>query len=627
MNIKDIARIAGVSTSTVSKIVNAKDQSISPETREKVLRIVREYHYTPYSATSKTTKSWCIGVLLRSAISFDTTLDGIVQTAQASGYAPLVFDSYSDMEQELKNIAALGKHRVDGVIWEPAAPDSLTHKTDIARMDIPTLTIGPYGGDESLLLPYTEAAYKLTEELIMRGHTGIACLLTRGRRTNDFLEGFKRCLFDHGMPFDSTMVYYELEDTLVGKISSHSVTGVVSSHYRMALEFHQLMGSLHYSLPDDVSLVSIRNDTNETLAYPGSTEISTYTIRNADFGAYLCAKLITTIERSSEPPRSFVQEFHLDNTSTLSAPSSCNRKKIIVVGSLHIDTRMSVPKLLAEGSTVTASLSSVSPGGKGVNQAVGVAKLGHRVSLIGNVGADMDADYIFREMSRWGIDASGITRREQSKTGTAFIFVDAVGDSMISLMPGANATLGPQDITDKEQLFDNAGYCLVQTEIPLDAVEAACRTAHHHHASTILKPSNCEHLPQSILSETDILVPSETELRALIPEGDNIASKANRLINDGVGCVIVTQGEHGCTLFTSTEEQHFPAADFTPIDATGAGDAFISALAAYLMYGWTLKESIEIATVAAGYSIARAGTTDALIDRSTLQARMQHLTR
>ncbi|OZG61949.1 ribokinase [Bifidobacterium lemurum] len=625
MNIKDIAHIAGVSPSTVSKIVNGKDQSISPETREKVLRIVREYHYAPYSSTPKTTKSWSIGVLLRSSISFDTTLDGIVQTAQASGYGTMVFNSYSDAEQEMKNIAALGKHRVDGVIWEPAAPDSLSRRDSIDRLDIPALTIGPHGGDESLLLPYTEAAYRLTEELIMRGHKGIACLLTRGRRTEDFLAGFKRCLFDHGMPFDDAMVFYELDDTLVGGISGHTTTGVVSSHYRMALEFHQLMGSLHYSLPDDVSLVSIRNDTNETLAYPGSTEISTYTIRNADFGSYLCAKLITAIERSDEPPHSFVQEFHLDNTSTLSAPSSMNRKKITVVGSLHIDNCLSVPKLPTEGSTVTAALSSVAPGGKGINQAVGVAKLGHRVSLIGNVGSDPDADFIFREMSRWGIDASGITRRAQSKTGTAFIFVDANGDSMISLMPGANDTLSPQDIADKDQLFENTGYCLVQSEIPLAAVEAACRAAHRHHASTILKPSNCDHLPHEVLAEVDILVPSENELNALIDGDGTISDKARALIDGGAGCVIVTLGERGCTLFSADAERHFPAADFTPVDNTGAGDAFISALASYLMYGRTLEESIEVATVAAGYSITREGATTSLIDRSALEARLLNM--
>lgn len=66
MNIRDIARIAGVSTSTVSKIVNGKDSSISEETCKKVLTIVKEYHYKPYASASQRTRSYTIGVLLRS---------------------------------------------------------------------------------------------------------------------------------------------------------------------------------------------------------------------------------------------------------------------------------------------------------------------------------------------------------------------------------------------------------------------------------------------------------------------------------------------------------------------------------------------------------------------------------
>lgn len=619
MNIKDIARMAGVSTSTVSKIVNNKDASISPETREKVLRIVREYHYTPYSFASRGSKSWKIGVLLRSPISFDTTLDGIVHTAQDSGYGTLVFNSYTDVDQELKNIAALAKHHVDGVIWEPACADSLKLKPQLDRLDVPTLTIGPYGGDQSLLLPYGEAAYKLTEELINRGHTGIACLLTRGRRTQDFLEGFKRCLFDHGMAFDESMVRYALDDSLEGRIGSHAITGVVSSHYRMALEFHQLMGTLHYRMPQDVSLVSIRNDTNEALSYPGSTELSTYTIRNADFGDYLCAKLITTVEGRSEQPRSFVQEYHLDNTSTLDVPPSLKRRKIIVVGGMHITNTLSMPKLPSEGATVNARLSSVSPGGRGVNQAVGAAKLGHRVSMIGNVGAD--ADYIFREMARWGVDTTGVSRRAHSKTGQAYIFVDRRGESMTSVLPGANAELSAADIADKEELFADAAYCLVQSEVPLEAVEAACRAAHRHHASTILKPSGCDRLPEGTLQAVDLLVPNENELDTLVPDADalSLEDKARRLIDQGAGAVIVTLGERGCLLVERGRARAFPAADFTPADNTGAGDAFISALASYLMYGHTLDEAIEIGMVAAGYSITHEGVIPSLVDRPALE--------
>lgn len=402
MNIRDIARIAGVSTSTVSKIVNGKDSSISEETRKKVLTIVKEYHYKPYASAAKRTRSYTIGVLLRSPISFDSTLDGIIQAAQNAGYATDAYNSYSDPERELKNIAAICGRNVDGVIWEPATPDSLAYASQFPE-GTPLLTIGPNGGDQSLLLPYKEAAYKLTNELIERGHQHIACLMTRGRRTQDFFEGFRSCLFDHQLPYSDDLVYYDLNDSLPSKIGSRDITGFVSSHYRRALEFTQMIRPLHYRLPEDASLVSIKNDTTEALAYPGNAEISTYTIRNSDFGAYLCEKLIAQIEHDKEQHPSFVQDFHLDNTSTVAAPPTSAVKHVLVVGSINIDHYLSMPRLPHIGGTVSTKSAARYPGGKGVNQAIGAAKLGHHVTLIGNVGVDNGSELHFQgDGAAWG---------------------------------------------------------------------------------------------------------------------------------------------------------------------------------------------------------------------------------
>lgn len=67
-------------------------------------------------------------------------------------------------------------------------------------------------------------------------------------------------------------------------------------------------------------------------------------------------------------------------------------------------------------------------------------------------------------------------------------------------------------------------------------------------------------------------------------------------------------------------EQHFPAAaDFIPMDSTGGSDAFISAFASYLLYGYDLCSSIQIASYAAGFCISRQGVVPALIDQTSLE--------
>lgn len=626
MNIRDIAALAGVSTSTVSKIVNGKDASISADTREKVLRIVKEYHYTPYAAASKRTRSYTIAVLLRSSISFDSTLDGIICAAQDAGYATAAYNSYSDPERELKNIAAVCGRSIDGIIWEPAGPESLALAGQFPA-GVPLLTIGPHGGDQSLLLPYKEAAYKLTGELIERGHRRIACLMTRGRRTEDFLEGFRSCLFDHGMPYGDELIHYELDDALAGAIGNHAITGFVSSHYRRALEFTQMLRPLHYRLPEDASLVSIRNDTAEALAYPGNAEIATYTIRNADFGAYLCGKLIARIERAEADAPSFVQAFHLDNTSTLGPPPSSSDRHIVVVGSINVDTYLAVPTLPHAGGSVTARSLMRSPGGRAVHQAIGAAKLGHRVALIGNIGTDTGADTILKTVEHHGVNTAGIRRLADTDTGSSTVFLDPDGESAISILPGANALLTPEDVTAHERLFEHAGYCLIQTEIPIETALAAALVARRHHATTILKPSSCAALSDELLAATDIIVPNERELARIEPDGGTMQRRAERLMARGAGCVIVTMGERGCYLRTPETERRFPAAPCTLVDGTGAADAFISALAAYLLHGRSLERAIETATWAAGYAVTREGVVDALIDRFSLEAHMHAATR
>ncbi|RBP97913.1 ribokinase [Bifidobacterium aemilianum] len=618
MKITDIANMAGVSTSTVSKIVNGKDSGISEETRNKVLTIVRQYHYTPYASSSKSMRTWTIAVLLRSPISFDSTLDGIVQKAQANGYSILTFNSYSSSEQEKQNIAAINRHNVDGIIWEPVSNESHARGLELDGKEPPILIIGPHGGDQSLLLPYKDAAYRLTEELINQGHKRIGCLITQGRRTEEFLHGFKSCLFDHSVPYQDDLTYYELNDDLIDRIRRGELTGFIASHYRKALAFSQLAKSLHYRIPSDLSLVSLKNDDKEALTYPGGIEISTYTMRNSDFGSYLCGKLIAAIEHKEESQASFVQDFMLDNLTTLGRPAPPHLQSMVVVGSINIDTYMKVPELPHEGATVTTNSAIRSPGGKGINQAVGAAKLGHQVSLIGNVGADEGADLVFKELVRWGIDSSGITRCPQQATGKALIFVDPNGESMISILSEANATLDTDSILRQEHLFEHCGYCLIQSEIPLEVVGAAARTAHHHQAKTILKPSSINHIPNAILKDIDILVPNLNELDIIQPGDDSMEEKARKLLERGAGCMVVTMGEEGAYLRTPSCERYYPAENFSAVDNTGAGDAFISALASYLMRGYDIEEAVSIANYAAGSSISHRGVIGSLIDRLTL---------
>lgn len=105
MNIRELADLAGVSASTVSKIMNNKDSSISPSTRERVLQIAKQYNYQSYSSLiEKGTTTLTLGVVFRSASTMNMTLNGILEAAQDAGYTILLRESGGNMEKEAQKI-------------------------------------------------------------------------------------------------------------------------------------------------------------------------------------------------------------------------------------------------------------------------------------------------------------------------------------------------------------------------------------------------------------------------------------------------------------------------------------------------------------------------------------------
>ena len=617
MTIKEIAALAGVSISTVSKIMNHKDASISPETRERVLRIVKEFNYTPYSgvAASADPDPFVIGVLVRSAET-NLALNGIISAARELGYTVLVTESDGQEELELRGILALCRHRVSGVLWEPLNERSLSYADRFAASRIPFLLFNSANADGALNIDFERMGYDASMALIQSHHTEIACLLSPGTRTERFLSGYRRCLFESGIPYQEGLIFHEVDDSLIHKITRHAVTGVVSSHFKTALCLYRDLNALHYQIPRDVSLVSLRNDSREFTAYP---EISTLTIPHFHFGRHLGAQLISLIENPDHAPAPFGEHPSLDNSATIDIPLTRRTQPIIVVGSINIDTYLKMDRLPSTGKSTLTTSSAIYAGGKGMNQAVGASRLGGHVALIGAVGNDVDADLIYSSLREQGIDTGGVRSTAGSVTGKAYIFVQRDGDSLISILAGANASLSEEDIYRNRRYFENGRFCLVQTEVPPDAVLAACRTARACGVTTILKPASCLSLAPELLKYVDILVPNQDEITLLCPEG-TLEEKADFFLKQGVQTVIITLGADGCYVKTAEWAEFFPAEKFQAIDNTGACDAFISALAVYLQKGRSLRQAVRIATFAAGFCITREGVVPSLIDRGSLEA-------
>lgn len=626
MTIKEIAQLAGVSISTVSKIVNNKDQNIHPETRSRVLKIVKEYNYTPYGTVKNLSnaKSFLLAVLLRSSDFSPLLLNGILETAQEHGYNVLLFDSQADLQTELKHITTICQKRADGVIWEPVSRDSTAYVQQLTRQKIPVCYLNAGNTFPSYTIDFQEMGRRLTQKMIDHKHTRMLCLLEReDPRSEQVVTGFRKCLYDNGLPFHENALLYDDALTesskFLQKLTELDITGIVSSRFSSSLFLYEQLCKLHYCVPADLSLVSLKEDGQNALSFP---HISGITIPWQEFGSYICRQLIRKCEKldpedSHEP---FASDFCFDSEDSIRIPSALCSKKLIVVGSINSDMTLHVDFLPQAGKTTKILNATRTVGGKGANQAVGIAKLNCEVTLIGEIGNDIDSSFIMDTLNHVGVPSDGIHRDLYAPAGKAYIYIDSNGESTITVLPGANSSLSAEMIRQRQHLFKNAGLCLLSSELSVEALLEAAKTSRMYGAKNILKPAVLGTIPDQLYALTDILIPNRKEAVSLCPAGASVEEQAAYFLGKGIKIVIITLDEDGCYLKTRETARYFPAADFVAVDTTGGADAFISAFAAYLTEGYSLEHSIRIATYAAGFCVSRQGAAPVLADRSTLEA-------
>ncbi|MET1088380.1 MAG: ribokinase [Arthrobacter sp.] len=284
---------------------------------------------------------------------------------------------------------------------------------------------------------------------------------------------------------------------------------------------------------------------------------------------------------------------------------------VAVVGSINVDYLASVDRLPAPGETVAGRESHVVPGGKGANQAVAAARMGADVVLIGSVGQDTNASLALRLLGEAGVDVSGIGAAEGA-TGTAFVTVDSNGENTIVVIPGANAVTGRDVILAHRDAIAGAGILVVQGEIPRGGTEAAVALAT---GRVILNLAPVINVSPETLRAADPLVVNEHEaalvLRQLnpsLPIPADHAKLLSALADAGPRSVIMTRGSLGAMFTAEGKVESVPAPRVDVVDTTGAGDAFVGALAASLAAGNAMRDAVEVASRVGAYSVQRSGT-------------------
>ncbi|MYD10250.1 MAG: ribokinase [Chloroflexi bacterium] len=295
---------------------------------------------------------------------------------------------------------------------------------------------------------------------------------------------------------------------------------------------------------------------------------------------------------------------------------------IFVVGSYVEALTIRVPRLPALGESLVGDGLDIGPGGKGSNQAIAAARLGADVRLLACVGDDVFGERALRLYADEGLHTAHVHRIAGAHSGVGFVNVLPSGDNWITVDMGANLRLTPQHVADCAALIDKSDILMAQFETPAATVAAALALAKESGVMTLLNPAPARAADPEMLANVDILTPNASEARLLLglPPDAAVAESelARRLLDYGVGKVVITQGERGALIVDAGGATQIPAVPVQAVDVTGAGDSFNAALAVSLGEGLSLLDAARVGARAGAFAATRLGVIAGLPTRAQL---------
>jgi len=286
---------------------------------------------------------------------------------------------------------------------------------------------------------------------------------------------------------------------------------------------------------------------------------------------------------------------------------------ITIVGSINLDLIAKVDRLPGPGETLRSGGFTTAPGGKGANQALAAARAGGAVRMIGAVGKDGFATEALACLKEGKVDLSGV-REAAAATGIALIFVDAKGENVIVVAPGANDTVLPGDLAKAH--FAKGEIVLLQHEIPLATVEEAIKAMAAAGGTSVLNTAPFRTDAAKLLPMADYVVANETEFDlyadVLQLEGADRSRRMANFASKTGRTMIVTLGAEGVIAATPEGMLAVPSLKITPVDTVGAGDTFCGYFGAGLDAGMSLEGALRRAAAAGALACLKPGAQPAI---------------
>ena len=297
---------------------------------------------------------------------------------------------------------------------------------------------------------------------------------------------------------------------------------------------------------------------------------------------------------------------------------------VLFFGDINVDNIFKLPEFPEPGRDGFATHTEMHLGGAVCNSAVVCQKMGQPASLLGVVGEDLWADFVYSELKRAGINADHVFIKAGEKTGLIFIAVTPDGERTMLSYRGVNLKIQPLDITenvlDDIRLVQFSGYAFLESpqkesawRLLKLAIDRRIPISLDTGLDPVLLASDDIH---EVLPHLSLLITGEREAR-LLTGMDNHQDQVDELLSLGLQQIAIKLGSRGALIGCENDVFKQPAFPVTVVDTTSAGDAFSAGLIYGYLNGLSPDSSLTLANALGGmattvYGAAWIGREDVL---------------
>lgn len=284
-----------------------------------------------------------------------------------------------------------------------------------------------------------------------------------------------------------------------------------------------------------------------------------------------------------------------------------------VMGSINTDIILNMKKVPEVGENVLGTSYGYANGGKGANQAIGLARLGAKTKMIGRAADDTNGHKLIENLNSNSVDTSSVSLKG-SQTGLAAIIIDGEGRNRIVVYEGANAEIDPDEAAD---CITDTDLLLVQFETNEDAVVKCVNRAIESGITTVIDCGPAKNFALERMQGATIISPNESETKALTgiyPEDENSILEASEILfeRSKARFVVLKLGERGCSVWDGRNLRIMPSYPSNVVDTTAAGDSFTAAMALEFIRSGDIYKACDMGNRAGGIAVSRMGAESSM---------------